>query len=83
MVVGDLLGTLKGPSSYFLNQELEIANFFRWQEGFGLSAVSFRDLRRVIRYVQNQKRHHSERDWLPELERTEGEDENQEGSATA
>jgi putative transposase len=80
MAVGDFLGKLKGASSYFLNQELQITNSFRWQEGYGVSSVSFQDLRRVIRYVQNQKQRHRERDWLPDLERTEGEDDSQEDS---
>jgi putative transposase len=72
--VGEFLGKLKGASSYFLNQELQITNFFRWQEGYGVSSVSFRDLRRVISYVRHQKQHHREDDLFSELEGTEGED---------
>ncbi len=75
MSVGEFLGKLKGASSYFLNQELQITNNFRWQEGYGVSTVSFKELRRVIGYVRQQKQHHRDKDLFEELERTEGEEE--------
>lgn len=50
---------LKGSSSRFLNQILPEGDF-RWQEGYGAYSVSSNDLDRVIGYVNNQKKHHTQ-----------------------
>ncbi len=56
--VSDVIGKLKGSSSYFLNKELQISDSFSWQDGFGVLSFSERELTRVLKYVNNQKEHH-------------------------
>jgi hypothetical protein len=59
--VSDLLGKIKGSSSYFLNKELQITQGFRWQDGFGVDTFSKEDLNRILDYIRRQKTHHAER----------------------
>lgn len=60
VTISDIVGKLKGSSSYFLNKELNLTTYFRWQSGYGVLTISEKDLPRVISYIQNQKQHHSE-----------------------
>ncbi len=56
--VSDIIGKLKGSSSYFLNKELQITKNFGWQDGFGVLSFADKDLQRVLRYIHNQKENH-------------------------
>ncbi len=56
--VSDIIGKLKGSSSYFLNMELKIAEHFSWQNGFGVLTFAERDLSKIVHYIANQKEHH-------------------------
>jgi len=46
---------IKANSSKWLNEE---GVDFNWQEGYGAFAVSVSNVPAVIRYIQNQERHH-------------------------
>ncbi|GJQ21943.1 MAG: IS200/IS605 family transposase [Bacteroidia bacterium] len=56
--ISDVVGKIKGSSSYFLNQELRITASFSWQDGFGVVSFGESDLPRVKDYILNQKHHH-------------------------
>jgi REP element-mobilizing transposase RayT len=56
--VSDIIGKLKGSSSYFLNKELGITSSFSWQDGFGIFSFSENDLQGIVEYIRNQKHHH-------------------------
>ncbi|MFH1194721.1 MAG: IS200/IS605 family transposase [bacterium] len=56
--VSDIIGKLKGSSSYFLNKEIQITNNFYWQDGFGVLSFAEKDLPKILRYIANQKQHH-------------------------
>ncbi len=71
--VSDILGKLKGSSSYFLNEELQITKDFRWQDGFGVLSFAERDLPRVLRYIHRQKEHHQNNTLNDAMERVEDE----------
>ena len=58
LCVSDIVGKIKGSSSYFLNNELGITTGFSWQDGFGVYSFSEKDLPRIIHYIRNQKLHH-------------------------
>ena len=58
VAVSDIIGRIKGSSSYFLNNELQITTDFSWQGGFGMLSFDERDLPGVINYIRNQKMHH-------------------------
>ncbi len=55
--VSDIVGKLKGSSSYFLNKELQATKDFHWQDGFGVLSLAGKDLPRVLQYIQHQKEH--------------------------
>ncbi len=57
--VSDIIGKLKGSSTYFLNKELQVTESFAWQDGFGVLSFAERDLPSVLQYIQNQKEHHT------------------------
>lgn len=56
--VSDIVGKLKGSSSYFLNKELQITHNFSWQDGFGVLSFAEKDLPSILHYICNQKEHH-------------------------
>jgi len=56
--VSEIIGEVKGYSSYVVANQLYPDSGFRWQGGFGALTVSMRDLPRLMIYVENQKEHH-------------------------
>src|SRR5579862_2162244 len=56
--VSDIIGKLKGSSSYFLNKEMQITTDFRWREGFACLTFAEKDLPNIVRYIKHQKEHH-------------------------
>jgi putative transposase len=70
VLVADIIGKLKGSSSYFLNKELGITKDFKWQNGYGVLTFAERDLAKVLRYVQNQKQHHLDNELNNTMETT-------------
>ncbi len=72
--ISDIIGKLKGSSSYFLNKELQVTENFGWQDGFGVLSFAERDLPSVLRYVQRQKEHHAAGTVNADMEKIEGED---------
>ena len=49
---------LKGSSSRFVSLEFKLPLI--WQKGYGVLSVSEKDVPQIIRYVEDQKQHHSE-----------------------
>ena len=54
----DLMKHVKGGSSRHVSKELKPGEWFQWQGSYGAFSVSRRDVKAVIRYIQDQKRHH-------------------------
>ena len=65
----DLMRDLKASSSHFMLTTLKPDNWFDWQNGYAAIAVSPSHRKRIIAYIQNQKRHHSDGSTEEELER--------------
>ena len=59
MALSDLVQDIKPGSSGFINKRRWINGRFEWQEGFGAFSYSHSQLTAVIRYIQNQERHHA------------------------
>ncbi len=57
-VLSDLVGDIKSGSTNFISRNRWIKGRFNWQEGFGAFSYSHSQLSAVIRYIQNQQRHH-------------------------
>ena len=53
-----LVAAVKSGSTNFINRSRWFAGRFNWQEGFGAFSYSHSQLTTVIRYIQNQERHH-------------------------
>lgn len=56
--LSDLVREIKKSSNEFINTKWPSQNKFYWQGGFGAFSYSHSALDNVIRYIQNQKRHH-------------------------
>ena len=60
VAICDLMKHVKGGSSRLIRKELASGSFFRWQGSYGVYSVSPSHKKRVVAYIQNQERHHSE-----------------------
>ena len=66
--VSDLIGEIKGYSSYVISNKIQSEPGFRWQGGYGVMTFSEKDLPWLIKYVRNQKEHHKIEDLQPQWE---------------
>jgi REP element-mobilizing transposase RayT len=57
--IAKFVGEIKGYSSYVISNKVRPDSGFRWQTGYGAMSVSKSDLSRLIKYINNQKEHHS------------------------
>jgi REP element-mobilizing transposase RayT len=56
--LSDLVGDIKSGSTNFINRHRWVKGRFNWPEGFGAFSYSRSQLGSVIRYIQNQQKHH-------------------------
>jgi len=66
MALSDLVRNVKASSSKFINEKRWVAGRFSWQEGFGAFSHSRSQLGTVIRYIENQQRHHAKKSFHEE-----------------
>lgn len=66
MAVSDLVGAIKTGSTNHINENRWVKGRFSWQEGFGAFSYSHSQLTTVIRYIQNQEKHHARRTFREE-----------------
>jgi putative transposase len=57
--VATLIGQLKGSSSHHVNERY-LNGAFAWQAEYGVLSFSEKSLSRVVDYIKNQKKHHTE-----------------------
>ncbi len=57
--LSDLVREIKKSSNSFINEMKFCRGNFRWQEGFGAFSYSHSHIDRVVKYILNQKQHHS------------------------
>jgi putative transposase len=50
---------LKGGSSKWIHDEFSNLCLFAWQDGYGIFSVSKSQVPEVIRYIENQRQHHT------------------------
>lgn len=55
MALSEAVALVKSNSSKWLG---ELGKDFAWQEGYGAFSVSSSNINRVIRYIENQEKHH-------------------------
>jgi REP-associated tyrosine transposase len=61
-----LLEEVKSHSSKWIKPKGEKYENFYWQHGYGAFSVSSKDLNKVINYIKNQKKHHSQHSFQDE-----------------
>jgi len=61
MALADLVREIKADSSNFINKERFVHGRFSWQEGYGAFSYGHSQLNRIIRYIQDQEKHHKRR----------------------
>jgi hypothetical protein len=64
--ISELIQVIKANSSKWINERQFIKGKFSWQEGFGAFSYSKSELPYVIRYVNNQEKHHKVRTFTTE-----------------
>ncbi len=72
VALATFIGQVKGSSSHLASRLKERAHPepFAWQAEYGVLSISERHLPVVVRYVQNQQKHHAERTLNTRLEMT-------------
>ena len=73
IALADFMGQVKGNSSHWVNHELSLPYHFNWQAEYGVVSFGGKQLGVVVKYVKNQRQHHSEGTIIPFLERVEAE----------
>ena len=66
LALSDLVRDVKAGSSKFINEKRWVIGRFSWQEGFGAFSYSRSQLGAVIRYIENQQKHHAQKSFLAE-----------------
>jgi|AntRauTorcE11898_2_1112593.scaffolds.fasta_scaffold11682_2 REP element-mobilizing transposase RayT len=57
--VADVIGTIKGESSYWVNKNVILHDeLFEWQDGYGVISISPEQINGVRKYIYNQEIHH-------------------------
>ena len=64
--LSELVRDIKANSSRFISDKRWVAGRFSWQEGFGALSYSRSQLGTVIRYIENQQKHHAKKSFRNE-----------------
>jgi putative transposase len=63
----DLLEHIKSRSSYWLKQQDPALKDFMWQGGYAIFSAYYRDVQRLIDYIDNQEEHHRKKGFQDEF----------------
>ena len=66
IALSNIVRDIKSNSSKWINEKKYILGKFQWQEGFGAFSCSQSQLGIVIKYIENQEIHHSEKTFKKE-----------------
>lgn len=66
MALADVVREIKADSTNFINRNKWVRGKFSWQEGYGAFSYGHSQLNTIIRYIQNQEKHHSRRSFRDE-----------------
>ena len=66
IALADLVMDIKAESSTYVNKNRWVRGKFSWQEGYGAFSYGHSQLDTIIRYIQNQERHHRRRSFKEE-----------------
>jgi len=66
MAIAELVRDIKSDSSDWINRKRLARGKFAWQEGYGAFSYGHSQLDTIIRYIQNQEKHHTRRSFKDE-----------------
>lgn len=66
--VSDLVSDIKANSSKFINERKFLPVRFEWQRGYGVFSYGKSQVKDVVNYVMDQKRHHQKLSFRQEYE---------------
>ena len=66
VALSDLVRDVKAGSSKFVNEKRWVMGRFSWQQGFGAFSYARSQLGAVIRYIQDQQKHHAKKSFRDE-----------------
>ena len=66
MALADLVRDIKSDSTEFINKRKLVRGRFNWQEGYGAFSYGHSQLGTIVRYIQNQEKHHQHRTFRDE-----------------
>jgi putative transposase len=66
MALAKLVQDVKADSTSFINKKRWVRGRFSWQEGYGAFSYGHSQLNTIIRYIQNQEKHHRRRSFKDE-----------------
>jgi putative transposase len=69
IALSTFIGQVKGNSSHFVNHGLGVDISFAWQAEYGVVSFGGKRLDMVVRYVKNQRKHHTGGTTIAMLER--------------
>lgn len=64
--ISSLVGITKKSSTDFINAKRWLRGKFNWQEGYGAFSYSHSQIDRVIKYINNQEKHHKRKTFREE-----------------
>ncbi len=64
--ISEMMRTIKGDSSEWINKEKLTSRKFQWQEGYGAFSYSRSQIDSVAKYIFNQQEHHKKVTFLDE-----------------
>jgi REP element-mobilizing transposase RayT len=64
--LSDLMQSVKGDSSEWINKNNFVSGRFSWQEGYGAFSYSRSQLDNVIKYINSQEQHHTKKSFINE-----------------
>ena len=65
-LIPDLMQDVKGSSSKWINEKKFVKGKFKWQEGYGAFSNSHSQIDQVVRYINNQEKHHKKQSFQEE-----------------
>jgi len=65
-IIPDLMQDVKGSSSKWINEKRFVKGKFNWQEGYGAFSYSHSQIDQVVRYINNQEKHHKRKTFREE-----------------
>ena len=66
IAISDMVRDIKTGSTNFINENRWVRGRFSWQEGFGAFSYSKSHVDHVVKYILNQRAHHSKRTFKDE-----------------